>query len=155
MQLRRLTSADKEVYRKVLEWDASNPRWWREAEAVYGEDTLDVFLDNADDPTNYIDVLVGNNEAVVSFHRVQGKEWEIFLSAPRKSNAKLITEAGARLCDEILAMGVADTICAWINKKNRGVRECLQEVGFILTGVTALKSDGKKIYTWQHLNYSS
>lgn len=153
MNLRRLTSADVDTYAQALEWNRRTPPWFRGAEDAFGVDTLEDYLEGADDTENQIDILVNGGEALIRFRRSAEREFEVFLAAPRRSKAQIIIDAGLLLIGQMFTDGIADSIVAWINVRNRGARKVLEAVGFQQTGIRMLKGDAPKqrIHEWEHL----
>lgn len=140
MELRRLDPiADEPLYRQSYGWLEQAPQWRQTTEKIFGADTYDGYLYNANQ-AHRLDVGVFNENdliAVVGVTLRLKHTYEIGLEAARFTPAELIVTAGCMIRDQLKTYGMRGAFM-WVVKQNRVMRQIVQLIDFKPNGATML-----------------
>lgn len=155
MEMRRLDPVeDEQLVREACSWIADAPLWFRNADAVWGKDDPDSYLEQMkNDPQADFGVFDGGEFIAVLTVSLKGHGvYESHLMAKRSASPSVIMLAIVNLREQMFHHGMIET-WLWLVKKNYAVRRVVEGAGLIRDGVSMLKgkSHGQPI---QWLRYS-
>lgn len=155
MTMRRLDPVkDERLVREAVAWINSAPRWFQDADAVWGKDNADDYLNQMSTDAQ-ADFGVFDDEKFIAVLTVSLKShgvYESHLMAKRNASSSVITLAIVNLREQMFQHGMIET-WLWLARKNFAVRHIVEAAGLIRDGVSMLKgrSHGRPI---QWLRYS-
>jgi hypothetical protein len=153
--MRRLDpDADEQLIREAVGWIKSAPRWFKDADAAWGAEDADTYLEQMrTDAQADFGVFKGGDFIAVLTVSLEGKGiYNSHLMARRGADAGAIAAAVASLMRQMFGAGMLEA-WLWLARRNYGVRRILEAVGMRRDGVTRFKgqSHGKPI---EWLRYS-
>ena len=150
--IRRLVSGDEDLLREAWEWTNNSPSWFRDADRVFNQTTLNAEEQLGDRAKWFIGVFDQELEAVVIVERKGNGQFEGHLMARRNANAELIASAINHVLADLLNYGLMEAYC-WIAEKNHGVRNICNAIGLRPDGIVMWKGSYKgRVIKW--LRYS-
>lgn len=147
MFLRRLDPNkpnDEAMLKIAFEWETENiPLWWADAQRIFGVDTWEESLARSRRP-DQMDIAVLSRDAIysglITLVMVAPKIYEFFFSAPRQSDAELLSLACFQVGKQLLIDDqMADQLISWVCSRHRGALKVNTECGMERDGLSMFK----------------
>lgn len=153
LNIRRLDTNDRELLSAAYDWDLDAPLWYRQADAVFGEQEKEDFLALLTDSTvALIGIFTPELIGVIVMKLITREHLEAHLLARRGADSLAIVLAGCQIRDDMFAQG-AKEVFVWVASRNRHVRRICEQIGFRATGLEMLKGSYRnKVIVWQYLS---
>lgn len=148
--IRTLTPNDRAAITEALSWTAQQPRWLRDAEAVWGDVTVDGYLDimRNDPQVDYGIYDSSDLHAIITVARSGEQRYNCHIMCRHRANVALIVDAGQQMLAHFRALGLQETT-AWPLSRNRGMQRILEAIGFARDRVERIKGQSHgQLLTW-------
>lgn len=141
-EMRRLDpDKDGHLVREALSWIDGSPRWFQDADAAWGADSPETYL-NQMRQDGQADFGIFDPEliAVITITLAGKGIFNSHLMVKRHSSIEPIIVAAASLMKQLFESGMKE-VWSWIMKRNHGPQRIVEAIGMKLDGVTMLKGE--------------
>jgi len=134
-------------------WEARAPRWFRDADKVFGPQTFEDFLESSKEFERATFGIFDEHLAGLIIFTLKGSSVEVDLMARPKTSRETILIGASILREQIFADLDIQELYVWLPRKNYPTRKLCGILGFRETGLTLIRGTYReKVIEWLHLN---
>ena len=134
-------------------WESSAPRWFKDADRVFGPATFEDFLESSREPNRATFAIFDDRLAGLIIFTLRGSSVEVDLMARPKVPRGTIFTGASVLRDRIFNDLPIQGLYVWLPRKNYPTIRLCSMLGFRETGMTMIRGTYRaRVIEWVHLS---